>query len=626
MMRSKENLLETKLPPYSQMVSGAILIVPCTEKGCGGGHLVRSAVLTSDLRKNGREAFLYTGEQISDPGRVSSILALVEGFDASWACSAPPPQTSLLIIDGFRTSKEGFEKWSRIAPLAGIDEGGDFRERFDFLIDLLPGIHGRPNLMVPAFLPLPQKRRSAFSLAQNTLRILVSFGAEDAAGLGLAAAGALGVSSPQKIPQLREHLAEYDLIITHFGITAFEALHARVPVLLVSPGPYHEKLAKKAGFVSAGIGKAAARRLGRIVYRQNRKTGRPEPDMIFFNKLALRSEILAKKYGLSGSGNVSGLSQALGDYLVSAHPQVSCQCRACGFHGKHTEPAKALARFPERTYRCCKKCGLINMDRLTRPPIEYDKDYFFDFYKKQYGKTYLEDFPSLAEAGKRRLLNIKPLLGNSAKKSKAQFERPRILDIGCAYGPFLAAAREEGFVPEGIEAAEDAARYVREELGIPCKHGFFTPDKNTGGAANKNVFDAVTLWYVIEHFENPAAMLKEINLILKDGGVLAFSTPSFSGVSGRKSLDKFLKNSPADHWTVWRPGICKKILKKHGFILKKLVVTGHHPERFPLVGRLLKKSGVFYGLCMIISRVFRLGDSFEAYAVKENQKNISSSC
>jgi hypothetical protein len=55
-----------------------------------------------------------------------------------------------------------------------------------------------------------------------------------------------------------------------------------------------------------------------------------------------------------------------------------------------------------------------------------------------------------------------------------------------------------------------------------------------------------------------------------------------------------------------------------GFRVKKIVVTGHHPERFPLAGVLFKKrKGPLYSFFLLLSRLFRLGDSFEVYAVKD---------
>jgi SAM-dependent methyltransferase len=589
-----------------------VLVVPCLEKGRGGGHLSRSLAFTASLRERGREAFLW----VPEAGREETLKAagsLARGFNPLWIMSSLPSgsqaRPEFIVLDKFRTSKAEFEAWSALAPLIGIDEGGPCRDSFDFLLDLLPPLRGvnKANLCAPGLLPLPKKRRAAFCPEPvpplGDMRILVSFGAEDPAGLSLPAAGALASCSPAgltliapamgggegvslpgvrvlgALPELKERLAEYDLLVTHFGLGAFEALYARVPVLLVSPTALHERLGKNAGIPSAGKGPAGAGRLGRLLSRPG-----------FYKALCRACEESARRYGLEAEQ-----TRGLGDYLAECSPSPG---RPSG--------ASLLARFPERTYWRLKDRRLIIMKRLGSPPIEYETDYFFGFYKKQYGKTYLEDFPNLVAAGRRRLEHIKALLKTGGSGV------PALLDIGCAYGPFLAAARDGGFAPLGLEPAGDAARYVRETLGIPCIQGFFPQSLPPGSPP----FDAVTLWYVIEHFEKIDELLPEIHRILKPGGVLAFSTPSFSGVSGRKSLSSFLEKSPQDHWTIWSSGTCAAYLRKHGFGVKKILVTGHHPERFPLIGPSLTGTDPLYRFLSGFSRLFRLGDTFEAYAVK----------
>ncbi|MDR0584406.1 MAG: class I SAM-dependent methyltransferase [Treponema sp.] len=206
----------------------------------------------------------------------------------------------------------------------------------------------------------------------------------------------------------------------------------------------------------------------------------------------------------------------------------------------------------------------------------------------------------------------------AAKTHKSHRLQGLLLDIGCAYGPFLVAAREEGFSPAGIDPAEDAVRYVTQTLGIPAVQGFFPgcrlPECN-GASGGGRLFDAVTLWYVIEHFQNCVPVLAEIRRILKPGGVLSFSSPSFTGISGRSSLKRFLAQSPADHWTIWSPAMCKKALARAGFKVMKIVISGHHPDRFPLLGRFAHKKGPLSVFLTAASKLFALGDTFEVYAL-----------
>jgi 2-polyprenyl-3-methyl-5-hydroxy-6-metoxy-1,4-benzoquinol methylase len=454
------------------------------------------------------------------------------------------------------------------------------------------------------------------------LRVLISFGGEDSAGLGFAAACALsedfarrkkagaafditliapmsepaaaalpGIHVMEILPNLGEHLAEYDLLITHFGMTAFEAVYARLPVLLISPTAYHERLSRNAGFFSLGLGPKAVKGLGKYY----RKKG-------FFESLKARTAGIARRYHL-----VHDQTKDITSLIGGINPFVPKKCPIC-----ESSRAEVIERFANETYRRCLNCGLIYLARLNAPSIEYEDSYFFELYKKQYGKTYLEDFPNLLEMGRKRIAQIKKLTG--------RVQEQKLLDIGCAYGPFLEAASEAGFIPAGIEPSEDAVRYVRGNLGFSCWKGFF-PGEVDMQVPQEGRFDVITLWYTVEHFTEPGAALKEIYRLLGDRGVVALSTPSCTGISGRKSLRSFLQNSPEDHFTVWSPRSCKKIFRQCGFRLRKIVVTGHHPERFPLIGRCIKteQKNLLYRVVFFLSRLFRLGDTFEAYGVKQTR-------
>jgi 2-polyprenyl-3-methyl-5-hydroxy-6-metoxy-1,4-benzoquinol methylase/spore coat polysaccharide biosynthesis predicted glycosyltransferase SpsG len=603
----------------------AILIVPCCEEGRGGGHLNRCISLAGDLRSAGREAYLYLQDKTD---KITNLLQS-KNFNTSWIINNEQINRpfGLVILDRFQTPHDELLHWKQIAPVIGIDEGGPFRDYFDFLVDILilenfekPSA----NITSCGLLDLPKKIKTAQDTNNSkSFKILISFGQEDAAGLGLSAIkklakinlneaeitllkGGLNKSKVQipdyvkvldSIPNLSDHLCEYDLVITHYGITAYEALYAGTQVLLGHPTPYHKKLAKAAGFMDI-------KKINRIL---NFTTNQHKPTR---TGKGLRTKSSCGSWSKDNNTSLANL-------ISSFSPLVNRFCPVCGAD----TPLRSLARFPDRTYRRCLMCGAIYMDRTCPPPIEYEREYFFEAYKKQYGKTYLEDFPNLVAMAKRRINIISKI--SSRRGAKAQREEKSgvsylLLDIGCAYGPFLVAAKEEGFLPLGIDPTQDAVRYVQETLGISAVQGFFpncqlpTPQ---GGNAATPPYDVVTLWYVIEHFRDGFTVLAEIKKLLKPGGIIAFSTPSFSGISGRKSLRKFLEKSPADHFTIWSPKMCKKALALAGFKVKKIVISGCHPERFPLLGKFAKsKKSPLYWLFLAVGKIFSLGDTFEVYA------------
>jgi 2-polyprenyl-3-methyl-5-hydroxy-6-metoxy-1,4-benzoquinol methylase len=203
------------------------------------------------------------------------------------------------------------------------------------------------------------------------------------------------------------------------------------------------------------------------------------------------------------------------------------------------------------------------------------------------------------------------VLGRRARR------RPRgtIVDVGCAYGPFLTALRDAGWPGFGIDVSEDAVEHVRKVVGLPAARMPFERLERRHVPAER--IDGVTLWYVIEHLRDLDGALRRVAGLLGPGGVLAFSTPNGRGISARASKYAFLRASPADHRTILRPTGLRRLLSRYGFRLERIRVTGHHPERFPgFAGRLGRSGGPARAVVLAASRLARLGDTFEAYAVK----------
>jgi 2-polyprenyl-3-methyl-5-hydroxy-6-metoxy-1,4-benzoquinol methylase len=258
----------------------------------------------------------------------------------------------------------------------------------------------------------------------------------------------------------------------------------------------------------------------------------------------------------------------------------------------------------------------------------YTRSYFFDEYRAQYGKTYLEDFDSIKARGLERMSIIDSVYSSVFGIDSGVDKN--VLDVGCAYGPFLSAARDLGWNAFGTDIAEDAVAYVRDELHIPAWQSAF-PASDAENRTGERTYAAVTFWYVIEHFKDLSAVLDRARKLLVNGGILALSTPTETGVSGLFSRASFLGSSPIDHYTIWNHRAVRRQLARYGYSVKKIVSTGHHVERFPLMkilqaGRESPRrfNAIIASMltpacgaaCSFASRAFRLGDTFEVYAIK----------
>jgi 2-polyprenyl-3-methyl-5-hydroxy-6-metoxy-1,4-benzoquinol methylase/spore coat polysaccharide biosynthesis predicted glycosyltransferase SpsG len=601
-------------------MSRSILLVPSVSKGNGSGHIVRCLSLARSL---GSGASVYVPESKSETSWSAAELSLAYARELSGVrivSELPPTRRSpcdLVVLDRRATSLAELASWERFAPVLAIDEGGEARDCAQYIVDILPrhprAPGGGANRSGVGLLDLPRSRRTQ---PREFKRVLVSFGGEDGAGLTLAlsrilvsegfvapadltvVSGALRRGAPPlgldgatilgPVQDLKEHLSRYDLVFTQFGLTAFEAAWAGCGVILLNPSRYHRELSRAAGFPEIGV-----LRLDRAALRRFLRS----PAEVF----AMLSGIVPEEV------------ESLADCLAGLSPAGSRDCPSCGCSER-----RALYRDPAKSYFRCGGCGTVYMLRFS-PGREkpYKEAYFFEEYRRQYGRTYLEDWPALTALAEPRLEIIEDIALSSVGRSKGL----SLLDVGCAYGPYLAAAKARGQEAYGLDASEEAASYVRRELGIPAAAGDFLDP--TAASAFGGPFDALSMWYVVEHFERLDKALRNAAALVRPGGILALSTPSMEGASGRFDRRGFFARSPEDHFTVWEPSRARAILKAYGFRVERIRITGHHPERLPGLrflasrARLRPFDKVAAAVGRLVSRLFGLGDTFEVYAVRE---------
>ncbi len=603
---------------WNNFVRNPVLLIPCVAKGRGTGHFRRCLSLA-----------LATGQDIYIPENagLSQTEALLEdarkkGLESYQIVRSlkDASQYKLIVTDLFSADDSIVEEISKCpeVAVAALDEGRPDTNYVDYLLDIIPsvGITRSANRTETGFIPLPQNRRSPDSKKAALHTAIVVLGGEDPAGLTEPATIALArsgmyvtaVAGSQEnaiimqenlptdvskfvkivppVEDLREKLAIYDLVVTHYGFTAFEASNAGCAVLLLGTSALHENLAKTYGFKCIPAA---------FVNEQSVKNAIAEPSELY------RAESEQKELSLS-------------DFIVSLSQAQRISCPVCRSFPSRKDPV--VARTADRTYRRCQNCGMLYMSwTMQSQDTAYNHAYFFEDYEKQYGKTYLDDFASIKAQGVRRISVI-----DYVYRRMHSPVTPTILDIGCAMGPFLDAANDSGWQVFGLDISKDAVEYVQTSLKYPAVCSVF-PNFDPSKEFGIQQFDAVTMWYVIEHFKDLDSVLKAVSKLVKKGGVFAFSTPSASGVSGKYNTKEFFTQSPGDHYTLWEPSRAQSILKKYGFTVSKIVSTGIHPERFPSAKKHgWKKNSLPFNVLGAASHVLKLGDTFEVYCRKTGDK------
>ena len=185
-------------------------------------------------------------------------------------------------------------------------------------------------------------------------------------------------------------------------------------------------------------------------------------------------------------------------------------CKICG-----SEKSKVIGKprvnknFPKinlNEYRIiqCGKCSFY----YIHPKIELNQNDWNELYKDDYfvnkhKSEWLEKLNTKERTDRVKLIK-KNLLSNNGN----------FLDIGCGEGFVLNEALAQGFIPFGLDIANNLHDSVDTGRGVNFFEGNIF-DANY----NENYFSAIYMDSVLEHVDDPISILKEIYRVLKPDGI-----------------------------------------------------------------------------------------------------------
>jgi len=203
----------------------------------------------------------------------------------------------------------------------------------------------------------------------------------------------------------------------------------------------------------------------------------------------------------------------------------------------------------------CKECGVIYLN--PRPAIEeLGRIYPLSYVPYHFAEA-LNGLTGTARNFllKRRAVAFRRLVGNEA----------RILEVGCGNGAFLLLMRRfgsSGWELAGVDI-DDVARQPLERNNITFHHGRF---EDLSFAADS--WDLIVMKDVIEHLDNPAAVLEKARHVLKPSGLLLLETPNYQGWDAKIFRSSYWGgwHFPR-HWTIYHPQSLRSHLHRSGFEL-----------------------------------------------------------
>jgi 2-polyprenyl-3-methyl-5-hydroxy-6-metoxy-1,4-benzoquinol methylase len=137
----------------------------------------------------------------------------------------------------------------------------------------------------------------------------------------------------------------------------------------------------------------------------------------------------------------------------------------------------------------------------------------------------------------------------------------RLLDVGSGRGFFLMHARNAGYQVEGIEIADRAAEYARTNFHLTIRVSSLEQLPAGDGG-----YDIVTLWHVLEHFDDPYAALRMVRSILKKDGMCVAEVPNLHSLKFQLAASKWEGgNHPRYHRTFFTAETLRRAFENAGF-------------------------------------------------------------
>jgi len=240
---------------------------------------------------------------------------------------------------------------------------------------------------------------------------------------------------------------------------------------------------------------------------------------------------------------------------VAAEEKRLIPCNLCGGH-----TFKASLSCDGFSYVRCTVCGLVQMNPQ---PLE-----------KEIKRRYSEDYLAYELANESSFLNLQLLALHDANFDELETElfsgdkKKRVLDLGCAIGSLLAVLRDRGWETTGVEISGPQAEYGRSKRNLDIRS--LTLEENHFPS---EYFDVVLASHLIEHLNDPAAMVRELHRILVPGGRFFITTPNISGFQARFFGSRW-RSAIFDHLYLFSIKTLKRLLREKDFIIEKTATWG----------------------------------------------------
>lgn len=227
--------------------------------------------------------------------------------------------------------------------------------------------------------------------------------------------------------------------------------------------------------------------------------------------------------------------------------------------------------FKKRIYKIwkCRNCGFGRLEPMPK----------------------LSDLNRLYQAGYHQLISEVDYRADAQKKFSCakQYLTPDtvLLDYGCGEGYFLSLVNKAGGKAWGYDISRAAVKTAKDRFGLRIKTGKLKSD-----LFDKNQFEVITAFDVIEHIPDFKPVIKLWFDWLKPGGTLVITTPNLESWDAKLLKSRwygFTKIDQGEHVNYFTPDSVRLVLAKTGFRVDRVKLWGFVRSFNYLASQILKK-------------------------------------
>lgn len=239
-----------------------------------------------------------------------------------------------------------------------------------------------------------------------------------------------------------------------------------------------------------------------------------------------------------------------------SRPNPMSPCNLCG--APDPRILYRIGSYPIGRCRACTLTYTTSVPDERELAAQYSAEYYGGREDAYFG--YEEDREVLSANFNRNLDGIE------------RHQRPgRLLDVGCALGFFVDAARRRGWDASGVDVSEYATAYARDRLGLPVRTGSLLElDFPAAG------FDVITLWDTIEHLADPMGHLRRAAELLRPGGSLYLTTGDVESLYARAFGRRWRLIAPPGHLFYFSRRTLARMLTEAGLRVEGIGAEGKY--------------------------------------------------